>query len=172
MTIRHRKQIRLRGYDYRNAGAYFVTICTHQRECTFGQVRQRIGAYLDNAGQRYGGKAAGRRAQRPTVGHPPQPTGQAFDVVGQSRQRGELGDALDQGVASDLHPPRRADRSVAVLKKAGMVNVRRPGRERSEVGQLGPDCLRFASYAARPADGGHVCIQPYFFPWRLFCQGL
>lgn len=36
---RRRKQIRLRGYDYRNAGAYFVTICTHQRRCTFGQVQ-------------------------------------------------------------------------------------------------------------------------------------
>lgn len=38
MTRRRRKQIRLRGYDYRNAGAYFVTICTHQRWCLFGEV--------------------------------------------------------------------------------------------------------------------------------------
>ena len=42
MTIRRRKQIRLRGYDYRNAGAYFVTICTHQRQCTLGQVRNGV----------------------------------------------------------------------------------------------------------------------------------
>ena len=36
--LQNRKQIRLRGWDYRNAGAYFVTICTHQRVCSFGQV--------------------------------------------------------------------------------------------------------------------------------------
>jgi putative transposase len=37
-TKHHRRSIRLRGYDYRQAGAYFVTICTQSRECTFGQV--------------------------------------------------------------------------------------------------------------------------------------
>jgi len=34
----HRRSIRLPGYDYAQAGAYFVTICTHQRECLLGQV--------------------------------------------------------------------------------------------------------------------------------------
>jgi len=29
----HRRSIRLKGYDYHNAGAYFVTICTKNREC-------------------------------------------------------------------------------------------------------------------------------------------
>jgi hypothetical protein len=29
----HRQSIRLKGYDYRSAGAYFVTICTRNREC-------------------------------------------------------------------------------------------------------------------------------------------
>ncbi|MEX2598097.1 MAG: transposase [Dehalococcoidia bacterium] len=37
-TIHHRRSIRLRDYDYRAAGAYFVTIVTHQRLCLFGQV--------------------------------------------------------------------------------------------------------------------------------------
>jgi putative transposase len=31
----HRRSIRLPGYDYGSAGAYFVTICTHQRELLF-----------------------------------------------------------------------------------------------------------------------------------------
>jgi putative transposase len=31
----HRRSIRLSGYDYRQAGAYFVTICTYQRELVF-----------------------------------------------------------------------------------------------------------------------------------------
>ena len=34
----HRRSIRLKGYDYTQAGAYFVTICTQGRECLFGQV--------------------------------------------------------------------------------------------------------------------------------------
>ena len=36
---RHRRQsIRLRGYDYTQAGAYFVTISTMNRTCLFGEV--------------------------------------------------------------------------------------------------------------------------------------
>ncbi len=34
----HRKSIRLREYDYGQVGVYFVTICTHERECVFGEV--------------------------------------------------------------------------------------------------------------------------------------
>ena len=34
----HRRSIRLQGYDYAQVGAYFVTICTYQKECVFGQV--------------------------------------------------------------------------------------------------------------------------------------
>jgi putative transposase len=33
-----RRSLRLKGYDYRQAGAYFVTICTQGRECLFGEV--------------------------------------------------------------------------------------------------------------------------------------
>ncbi len=38
---RRRNSLRLQGWDYRNAGAYFVTICTHQRQPTFGKVVNR-----------------------------------------------------------------------------------------------------------------------------------
>ncbi len=34
----HRRSLRLKGYDYSQAGAYFVTICTHGKECLFGEV--------------------------------------------------------------------------------------------------------------------------------------
>jgi REP element-mobilizing transposase RayT len=34
----HRHSLRLRDYDYRGAGAYFVTICSYQKECLFGGV--------------------------------------------------------------------------------------------------------------------------------------
>ena len=36
--IHHRRSIRLRGYDYSQPGAYFVTACTWQREHLFGEV--------------------------------------------------------------------------------------------------------------------------------------
>jgi len=34
----HRRSIRLKGYDYSRAGAYFVTIVAFQRECLFGEI--------------------------------------------------------------------------------------------------------------------------------------
>ncbi|MGB3138135.1 MAG: transposase [Nodosilinea sp.] len=34
----HRSSIRLKGYDYSAAGAYFITICAFQRHCLFGQI--------------------------------------------------------------------------------------------------------------------------------------
>src|SRR4026207_1183958 len=34
----HRRSIRLQGYDYASAGAYYVTIVAWQRECLFGEV--------------------------------------------------------------------------------------------------------------------------------------
>lgn len=34
----HRRSIRLRGYDYAQPGAYFVTICVQDRLCLFGDI--------------------------------------------------------------------------------------------------------------------------------------
>jgi REP element-mobilizing transposase RayT len=39
--IHHRRSIRLQGYDYSKSGAYFVTICTFQRQHLFGEIRDR-----------------------------------------------------------------------------------------------------------------------------------
>ncbi len=36
-AIHRRRSIRLRGYDYAQAGFYFVTICVRDRECMFGE---------------------------------------------------------------------------------------------------------------------------------------
>jgi putative transposase len=36
--IHHRKSIRLKGYDYSQAGLYFITICCQDRICRFGNV--------------------------------------------------------------------------------------------------------------------------------------
>ncbi len=35
---KHRRSIRLQCYDYAQAGAYFVTVCTQNRECMFGHI--------------------------------------------------------------------------------------------------------------------------------------
>ena len=34
----HRRSIRLRGYDYAQPGAYFVTLCVQNHVCLFGEV--------------------------------------------------------------------------------------------------------------------------------------
>jgi putative transposase len=36
--IHHRRSIRLKGYDYRQAGGYFVTMVTQGRDMLFGEV--------------------------------------------------------------------------------------------------------------------------------------
>ena len=42
MPTGHRRSIRLHGYDYHTAGAYFVTICTEDRIELFGRVADGV----------------------------------------------------------------------------------------------------------------------------------
>ena len=37
--IHHRRSIRLKGYEYSQMGAYFVTICAWNKECIFGEIK-------------------------------------------------------------------------------------------------------------------------------------
>ena len=48
--LHHRRSIRLPGYDYSQAGAYFVTICTQNRRCLFGNV-VNVEMVLNHAGR-------------------------------------------------------------------------------------------------------------------------
>ncbi len=36
--IHNRKSIRLKDYDYSQEGLYFITICSHNKECIFGEI--------------------------------------------------------------------------------------------------------------------------------------
>lgn len=45
-----RKQLRLKGYDYRRAGLYFITVCCYQRACLFGNIKNGI-MQLNDAGR-------------------------------------------------------------------------------------------------------------------------
>ncbi|MBN1398470.1 MAG: hypothetical protein JXA06_10605, partial [Bacteroidetes bacterium] len=45
-----RRSIRLKDYDYAQAGEYFITICTHNRECILGDVKDG-GMRLSQLGQ-------------------------------------------------------------------------------------------------------------------------
>ena len=47
--IHHRRSIRLKGYDYSQAGLYFITICTQNRLCLFGEIENGE-MILNNAG--------------------------------------------------------------------------------------------------------------------------
>jgi REP element-mobilizing transposase RayT len=37
-AIHHRTSVRLKEYDYSQPGEYFVTLCTHEKVCVFGEV--------------------------------------------------------------------------------------------------------------------------------------
>jgi putative transposase len=37
-NIHHRRSIRLKGYDYSRAGAYYITICCQDRAYLFGKI--------------------------------------------------------------------------------------------------------------------------------------
>jgi putative transposase len=41
-NIHHRRSIRLQDYNYSQAGAYFITICSHERRCIFGEITSGI----------------------------------------------------------------------------------------------------------------------------------
>jgi REP element-mobilizing transposase RayT len=47
---KNRQSIRLRGYDYSQSGAYFVTICTQNKKCFFGNMLNDE-MVLNDAGQ-------------------------------------------------------------------------------------------------------------------------
>ena len=46
MELPKRKSIRLKDYDYSQDGAYFITICTHNKECILGEI---VGNGLDHS---------------------------------------------------------------------------------------------------------------------------
>ena len=51
MKMHHRRSIRLTGYDYTQNGCYFLTICTRDRECLFGEI-QNAKMILSNIGEK------------------------------------------------------------------------------------------------------------------------
>ena len=48
--IHHRRSMRLKGYDYSQVGAYFITICVKDKACLFGKITDGE-MYLNEAGQ-------------------------------------------------------------------------------------------------------------------------
>jgi len=46
--IHNRRSIRLKGYDYSQAGLYFITICCQDNVCLFGTIKN--GAMILNSG--------------------------------------------------------------------------------------------------------------------------
>ncbi len=48
--IHHRRSIRLKGYDYSQAGLYFITVCINDRKCLFGEIENEK-MILNDAGK-------------------------------------------------------------------------------------------------------------------------
>src|SRR4028118_1039178 len=60
----HRRSIRLQGYDYSETGAYFITFCTYQRECLFGEIingQMRLNQYGQIVAEEWGHSSAIRQ---------------------------------------------------------------------------------------------------------------
>jgi putative transposase len=51
--IHHRRSIRLTGFDYSQCGYYFITVCTRDRRCLFGEI-EKGRMILNDAGQMIG----------------------------------------------------------------------------------------------------------------------
>lgn len=45
----HRRSIRLKGYDYSQTGFYFITLCSRDRQCWFGEIKNGK-MYLNSIG--------------------------------------------------------------------------------------------------------------------------
>ena len=54
MALPKRKPTRLKGYDYSTPGAYFITICTHNRKCLFSNIVGAIHESPENKLTEYG----------------------------------------------------------------------------------------------------------------------
>ena len=54
MDLPKRKQPRLKGYDYSTSGAYFITICTHNRKCLLSHIVGAIHESPENKLTQYG----------------------------------------------------------------------------------------------------------------------
>ena len=54
VNLPKRKNTRLRGFDYSQTGAYFITICTHNRKCLFSNIVGAIHELPENKLTQYG----------------------------------------------------------------------------------------------------------------------
>ncbi len=115
-----RRPLRLRGYDYSWVGAYFVTICTHNRTCLFGEIVNGE-MRLNDVGRMIATQWRSLSKRFPRV----QPD--AF-VVMPNHMHGiiasiDVGAALvaAQGMAHRINPPSRATTRVAPTTSLGMV---------------------------------------------------
>ncbi len=54
MNFPNRKPTRLKGYNYSTPGAYFITICTHNRKCVFSEIVGAIHESPENKLTHYG----------------------------------------------------------------------------------------------------------------------
>ena len=54
MELKKRKSTRLKEYDYSSPGAYFITICTHNRKYLFSNIVGAIHELTENKLTQYG----------------------------------------------------------------------------------------------------------------------
>ena len=118
--LHQRRSLRLAGFDYGREGAYFVTICTHDRTCLFGEIVNGE-MRLNDVGRMIATQWRSLSKRFPSV----QPDAL---VVMPNHMHGiialsAVGAALvaAQGMARRINPPRRATTRVAPTRSLGTV---------------------------------------------------
>lgn len=156
----HRRTIRLKGYDYATAGAYFVTICTQDRACVFGDVADGE-MRLNAAGEMVRDELARTPMVRPEMqvdacvvmpnhvhvvvrivgayGNTPVQAAQ-----GDTPNAGARGDAADAGAYIDT-PVRRPDGDTPVQGANGDVPARGGRNDRAHIDAPLPGTRAFRS---------------------------
>ncbi len=124
----HRRSVRLPNHDYSSAGAYFVTICTRNRECLFGSVVNGVMVLND----------AGRTAEsywRETPEHYPDVMADVY-VVMPNHVHGIL--VIKNGVGANNYSPLRnrpcgTSRTVGAIVRGYKIGVTKWMRENTDM---------------------------------------
>ena len=115
-----RRSLRLAGFDYRREGAYFVTICTHNRASLFGEIVNGE-MLLNDVGRMIATRWCSLSKRFPSV--QPDASGVMPNHMHGIITLIDVGAALvaAQGMARRINPPRRATTRGAPTTSLGTV---------------------------------------------------
>jgi putative transposase len=142
----HRRSIRLKGYDYSAAGAYFITICVQGRECLFGKPVE--GEMVLNAAQRLalpasampkdrGAASRGAASSAPTTLGDIVRAFKSVSAIDVNRMTGRIGSPLWQ--RNYYERILRDENALSVARKYIRENSAKWGTDKENPANVGPE---------------------------------